>query len=29
MNRVVQARLRDIMPDDPIFLGGGDRPNAR
>jgi integrase len=34
MNRVVNAHLRNIMPDDPspdvpVFLGGGARPNAR
>ena len=34
MNRVVNAHLRNIMPDDvrpdaPVFLGGSARPNAR
>ena len=34
MNRVVNAHLRNIMPDEPrpdapVFLGGGARPNAR
>jgi hypothetical protein len=34
MNRVVNAHLKGIMPDDPspdapVFLGGGTRPNAR
>ena len=34
MNRVVHAHLRSIMPenphpDDPVFLGGGARPNPR
>jgi len=34
MNRVVNAHLRNIMPDDPspnapVFLGGGARPNIR
>jgi hypothetical protein len=34
MNRVVNAHLKGIMPDDPspdapVFLGGGARPNAR
>jgi integrase len=34
MNRVVHAHIRSIMPTDlspnePIFLGGGARPNAR
>ena len=34
MNRVVNAHLRTIIPDDlrpdaPVFLGGGARPNAR
>lgn len=34
MNRVVHARLRSIAlpnqhPDDPVFLGGGSRPNSR
>ena len=34
MNRVVHAHIKSIMPedphpDDPVFLGGGSRPNAR
>ena len=34
MNRVVHAHIRSIMPadprpDEPVFLGGGARPNAR
>lgn len=34
MNRVVHAHIRSIMPensspDDPVFLGGGARPNRR
>ena len=34
MNRVVHAHIKSIMPenpipDEPIFLGGGSRPNAR
>ena len=34
MNRVVHAHLKNIMPDDqgpndPVFVGGGSRPNAR
>jgi integrase len=34
MNRAVHAHLKSIMPekphpDDPVFLGGGARPNAR
>jgi integrase len=34
INRVVHAHLKSIMPesphpDDPVFLGGGARPNAR
>ncbi|MEQ8789346.1 MAG: hypothetical protein RIC55_23835 [Pirellulaceae bacterium] len=34
MNRVVHAHLRSIatenrQPDDPVFLGGGSRPNSR
>jgi hypothetical protein len=34
MNRVVHAHIRSIMPenprpDDPVFLGGGTRPNRR
>jgi len=34
MNRVVHAHIKNIMlenpaPDDPVFLGGGSRPNAR
>ena len=34
MHRVVHAQLRSLMPedprpDDPVFLGGGARPNAR
>ena len=34
MNRAVHAHLRSILPpdpgpDDPVFLGGGARPNAR
>src|SRR5205823_1658715 len=34
MNRIVHAHLKAIMPerprpDDPVFLGGGARPNAR
>jgi hypothetical protein len=34
MNRVVHAHLRSVMPtesrpDDPVFQGGGARPNAR
>jgi integrase len=34
MNRVVHAHIKSIVPenpcpDDPIFLGGGSRPNAR
>ena len=34
MNRVVHAHITNIMPeepnpDDPVFLGGGSRPNAR
>jgi integrase len=34
MNRVVHAHVKSIMPespspDDPIFLGGGARPNSR
>ena len=34
MNRVVHAPIKSIMlknplPDDPVFLGGGTRPNAR
>jgi integrase len=34
MNRVVHAHLKNILPerprpDDPVFLGGGARPNAR
>ena len=34
MNRVVHAHITSIMPenpapDDPVFLGGGSRPNAR
>ena len=34
MNRVVHAHIRSVMPDDarpndPVFLGGGSRPNQR
>ncbi len=34
MNRVVHAHLKNIMPDDvgpndPVFIGGGSRPNVR
>ena len=34
MNRVMHAHIRSIMPetpnpDDPMFLGGGSRPNSR
>jgi integrase len=34
MNRFVHAHIRSIMPedprpDDPVFLGGGTRPNQR
>jgi len=34
MNRVVHAHLKslrtgDMMPDDPVFQGGGSRPNVR
>ena len=34
MNRVVHAHIKSIMPesphpDDPVFLGGGARPNDR
>jgi integrase len=34
MNRVVHTHVKSIMPenpvpDDPVFLGGGSRPNAR
>jgi hypothetical protein len=34
MNRVVHAHIKSIMPvnpapDDPVFLGGSERPNAR
>ena len=34
MNRVVHAHIKSIMPesllpDDPVFLGGGARPNER
>jgi hypothetical protein len=35
MNRVVHAHIRSVMPpqdpppDEPVFLGGGSRPNAR
>ena len=34
MNRVVHAHIKSIVPenphpDDPVFLGGGSRPNAR
>ena len=34
MNHVVHAHIRSIMPknsqpDDPVFLGGGSRPNRR
>jgi integrase len=34
MNRFVHAHLRSIapenrQPDDPVFLGGGSRPNSR
>ncbi|MGA2699934.1 MAG: hypothetical protein ABSH35_02390 [Isosphaeraceae bacterium] len=34
MNRIVHAHIKSIMPenprpDDPVFLGGGSRPNAR
>jgi len=34
MNRVVHAHIRSLMPehrhpDDPVFLGGGSRPNSR
>jgi integrase len=34
MNRVVHAHIKSIMPEnptpqDPVFLGGGSRPNAR
>ena len=34
MNRVVHAHIKSIMPenpapDNPVFLGGGSRPNAR
>jgi hypothetical protein len=34
MNRVVHSHLRSIvpenpLPDDPVFLGGGSRPNNR
>ena len=34
MNRVIHAHVRSIMPespnpDDPVFLGGGSRPNLR
>jgi hypothetical protein len=34
MNRVIHAHIKSIMPenpapDDPVFLGGGSRPNAR
>jgi hypothetical protein len=34
INRVVHAHLKAIMPenprpDEPVFLGGGARPNAR
>jgi hypothetical protein len=33
-HRVVHAHIKSIMPasprpDDPVFLGGGSRPNAR
>jgi hypothetical protein len=34
MNRVVHAHIKSIMPenpvpDEPVFFGGGSRPNAR
>jgi hypothetical protein len=34
MNRTVHAHIRSVMPadprpDQPVFLGGGARPNAR
>lgn len=34
MNRVVHAHIKSLMPDqphpdDPVFLGGGSRPNSR
>ena len=34
MNRVIHAHIRSILPkrltpDDPVFLGGGSRPNSR
>jgi integrase len=34
MNRVIHAHIKSLMPespqpDDPVFLGGGARPNAR
>jgi len=34
MNRAVHSHMKSIMPDvpqpdDPVFLGGGSRPNSR